>query len=79
MKKIILAIKLILRSKFIFRTPQKFDIIIFDEFSLNDLNICLSNFNFFVLQTRLENINKIYFSYKIIKKIFKRIGKFLFY
>ena len=75
MKKIILAIKLILRSKFIFRTPQKFDIIIFDEFSLNDLNICLSNFNFFVLQTRLENINKIYFSYKIIKKIFKNFFK----
>ena len=31
MKKIILAIKLILRSKFIFKTPQKFDLIIFSR------------------------------------------------
>ena len=75
MKKIILAIKLILRSKFIFKTPQKFDLIIFDEVSLNDLSICLSKFNFFVLQTRIQEINKIYFSYKILKKIFKNYFK----
>ena len=75
MKKIILSIKLILRSKFIFKTPSKCDLVVFDEVALNDLNICLSNFNFFVLQTRLQNINKIYFSYKILKKIFKNYFK----
>ena len=75
MKKIILAIKLILRSKFIFKTPSKCDLIVFDEVALSDLNICLSKFNFFVLQTRIQNINKIYFSYKILREIFKNYFK----
>ena len=75
MKKIILAIKLILRSKFIFKTPSKCDLIVFDEVALSDLNICLSKFSFFVLQTRIQNINKIYFSYKILREIFKNYFK----
>ena len=49
--------------------------IIFDKESVYDLNNCLSKFNFFVLQTRLENIDAIYFSYKILKKIFKNYFK----
>ena len=71
MRKIILFFKLILRAKFIFKTPEKHDLIIFDEMSVIDLNICLSKFNFFVLETRLEATSKIYFSYKILKKIFR--------
>ena len=38
MKKIILLLKLILRSKFIFKTPKKYDLIVFDKMSLEDLN-----------------------------------------
>ena len=75
MKKIILVLNLILRVKFIFRTPEKYDLVIFDKVSVKDLNNCLSNFNFFVLQARLENMDKIYFSYKIIKKIFNNYSK----
>ena len=75
MKKIILFLKLIFRSKFIFKTPEKHDLIIFDEVSVFDLSICLSKLNFFVLQTRLESMNKIYFSYEILKKIFKNYFK----
>ena len=75
MKKIILTLKLILRSKFIFKTPEKHDLIIFDETSVFDLSICLSKLNFFVLQTRPESMNKIYFSYEILKKIFKNYFK----
>ena len=75
MKKIILFLKLILRSKFIFKTPEKHDLIIFDEVSVFDLSICLSKLNFFVLQTRLESMNKIYFSYEILKKNFKNYFK----
>jgi surface carbohydrate biosynthesis protein len=86
MRKIIIFLKLILRSKFIFKTPKKCDLIVFDEVSIYDLNICLSKFNFFVLQTRLESsayilgskaapIYKIYFSYKIFKKFLKNYFK----
>ena len=38
---LILILKLILRSKFIFKTPEKHNLIVFDEESVNDLNICL--------------------------------------
>ena len=86
MKKIIIFFNLILKSKFIFKTPEKCDLIIFDDTSVRDLSICLAKFNFFVLQTRLENrekisgskttpVYKIYFSYKILKKILKNYFK----
>ena len=82
MKKVIVLLKLILRSKFIFKTPEECDLIIFDEMSVPDLTICLSSYNFFVLSTRLESteskvlgMKKIYFSYKILKKIIKNFFK----
>ena len=60
MKKIILLLKLILRSKFIFKTPKKYDLIVFDKTSLEDLNNLVSKYNFFVLQVRLEDMDEIY-------------------
>ncbi len=75
MKKIILFLKLISRSKFIFKTPKKYDLVIFDRVSLFDLNNCVSKFNFFVLQVRFEEMDEIYFSYKILKKILKNFFK----
>jgi surface carbohydrate biosynthesis protein len=75
MKKIILVFKLILRVKFIFKTPKKSNLIIFDDSSLLDLDTCLSNYNFFVMEVKLETINKIYFSFKIFKKIIKNYYK----
>ena len=82
MKKIILILKLVLRSKFIFKTPEKCDLILFDEMSIHDLSITLSKYKFFVLQTRLESaeskvplMREIYFSYKILKKIIKNFFK----
>ena len=71
MKKLTLVLKLFLRAKFIFKTPKENDLVIFDKESVRDLNNCLSKFNFFVLQTRFESIDEIYFSYKILKKINK--------
>ena len=75
MKKIILVLKLILRAKFIFKTPKESDLVIFDKESVIDLSNCLSKLNFFILQTRLESIDEIYFSYKILKKIFNNYFK----
>ena len=65
LKKIILLFKLILRSKFILKTPATYDLVVFDKESVRDLNICLKKYNFFVLQTRFEITDKIYFSLKI--------------
>ena len=85
MKKIIIFLKLILRSKFIFKTPEQHDLVIFDDESIRDLNTCLSKFDFFVLQCRIgkpptdtkyaEKKFKIYFSYKILKQILKNYFK----
>jgi surface carbohydrate biosynthesis protein len=75
MKKIILLLKLISRSKFIFQTPKEHDLIVFDEVSANDLNLCVSSFNFFILQTRFEITNKVFLSYKILKQILKNYSK----
>ena len=75
MKKIILILTLLLRSKFIFKTPKKHHLVLFDKMSAFDLNNCVSKFNFFVLQVRLEEMNEVYFSYKILKKILQNYFK----
>ena len=75
MKKSILFIKLILRTKFIFTTPKEYSVIIFDEVSSGDLKSCLSGANFFILQTRFATVNTIYFSYRIFKQILKNFLK----
>ena len=75
MGKIITLIKIILRAKFIFKTPERNDLILFDDASSFDLQACLSNFSFFVLQTRTYKLTKIYISYKILKNIFKNFFK----
>ena len=75
LKKIILLFKLILRSKFILKTPATYDLVVFDKESVRDLNICLKKYNFFVLQTRFEFTDKIYFSLWILKKIIKNYSK----
>ena len=56
MKKIIIFFNLILKSKFIFKTPEKCDLIIFDDTSVRDLSICLAKFNFTVLFLYLPTI-----------------------
>ena len=67
MKKIILVIKLILRSKFIFKTPKKHDLILFDDVSFNDMKNVISGFNYFILQARGELVTKVYISFKIFR------------
>jgi len=75
MGKIITLIKIILRVKFVFKTPERNDLILFDDTSSFDLQVCLSKFSFFVLQTRTDELTKIYVSYKILKNVFKNFFK----
>ena len=63
-------LKLLIRVKFIFNSPSKCSLIVFDE-SYEDLNNFLPRSNYFLLQNRLENIDKIYISFRILKLIFR--------
>ena len=71
MRRYLLILRLFLKAKFIFKNPQKYELVIFDDESISDLKNFTSHYNFFVLQSRIKNINKIYFSFKILKYFFK--------
>ena len=65
--KIKILLKLIIRVKIIISTPNKQQLVIFDDTSLSDLEILLKKYNYYVLKNRLENIDVIYLNIKIIK------------
>ena len=75
MQKIFTLIKIILRSKFIFKTPEKHDLILWDDVSFADLKNVISGFDFFILQTRPYKVTKVYISFKIFRNIFKNFSK----
>ena len=66
MKRYLLILKLFLKAKFIFKNPPKHKLVVFDDVSVNDFENFIYQYNFFILQNRIENINKIYFSFKIL-------------
>ena len=70
-RKLLLIFKLLLKAKFVFRNPQEHKLVIFDDESYMDMKNFIFNYNFFLLQTRAENINKVYLSFQIIKYFFK--------
>ena len=71
MKRNFLILKLFLKSKFIFKNPQKHELVIFDDESISEFKNITFHYNFFVLQSRIINIDKIYISLKILKYFFK--------
>ena len=71
LKNIKFFLKIIFNSKFIFDNPEKKDVVIFDDVSMQDFKNLIYNYNFFILQCRKERINKIYFSFKIFKLFIK--------
>jgi surface carbohydrate biosynthesis protein len=70
MNKILKILKLLIKVKFFFYNPPKSNLIVFDEHDDNFNNLLLK-FNYFFLRSRIENIDKIYISFKILKLIFK--------
>ena len=71
MKKILLFFKVFLKIKFVFSSPKNFDLVLFDDESSIDLPKVLEGYNYFTLPVRPLNINKIYFSPKVIINFFK--------
>ena len=75
---LLILIRLILKSKIQLKRLKKTDLIIFDEQSVFDLRNIIPNFNYFVLQTRSTNINKIYFNLEIFFKLIKNYNGNIF-
>ena len=71
MKRYLSILRLFLKAKLVFENPQEHELVIFDDESIKDFKNFLYHYNFFVLQSRIENINKIYFSFKILKYFFR--------
>ena len=64
-------IYLLVEGKIKFKTPKNFDLVIYDIKSINDINFFFKQYNYFVIETRLDIIKKLYISPKIIFYLFK--------
>jgi|688.fasta_scaffold300541_1 surface carbohydrate biosynthesis protein len=70
-KKNLLRIKKLLSLTFYFKNPNAHQLVVFDDESISDLNHIISDFNYFVLKTRAENVTDVYISPFIILRLIK--------
>jgi len=71
MKYLIFIIKVFFKIKIIFKDPENYDLVIFDDTSINELEAILKNRKYFILQNRVDRIDKIYISLNIIRNFIK--------
>ena len=76
-------LKLFLKAKFIFKNPTKHELVVFDDETFADLKNFIHNYNFFILQSRIENINKIFIlrkfhDFQFFKNNFEKIFRTFF-
>ena len=71
LRKIRSLFTLCLRCKFFFKDPKYSEFVIFDRVNTRSLEEILPNKNYIVISTRIEDINTIYISKKIIFYIIK--------
>ncbi len=65
--------KILFFAKFSFSIPKNREIIVFDDTSIEQLKPIIKNFNYFILETRFENLKNIYITKKIICSTLKNI------
>ena len=75
LRKIRVFFTLYLRCKFFFHDPKHIELVIFDRTNSKSLEKILSNKNYVIISTRIEQINKIFVSKKIIFYIIKNLFK----
>jgi len=75
MKYLIFIIKVFFKVKIIFKDPKNYDLVIFDDESIDELGAILKNRKYFILQSRINRIDKIYISLNIIRNIIKNYKK----
>lgn len=78
MKYLIFIVKVFFRIKIIFKDPKNYDLVIFDDKSIDELKAILKNRKYFILQSRVNRIDKIYISLNIIRNIIKNYKKKIF-
>ncbi len=71
LKRLNSALKTLINAKYIFQDPKKNKLLIFDDTSLDDLEHVLKGMSYFVLETRIERIRKIYLNFKVILLVIK--------
>ena len=65
--------KILFFAKFSFSIPKNREIIVFDDTSIEQLKPIIKNFNYFILETRFENLKNIYITKKIICSTFQNV------
>jgi len=75
LRKIEVFFTLCLRCKFFFQDPKHIELVIFDSVTTASVEKILPNKNYVIISTRIEHINKIYVSKKIIFYIIKNFFK----
>ena len=70
-KRFLFIIQAVCIKKIIFKNPNKYEIVIFDNISLGDLENLITKYNFFVLPNRITEIHKVYLTFEIIKYFIK--------
>ena len=70
-KRFLFIIQAVCIKKIIFKNPNKYEIVIFDNISLGDLENLITKYNFFVLPNRITEIHKIYLTFEIIRYFIK--------
>ena len=75
LRKVKIFFKLVFRCKFFFKEPEHNKIVIFDSHTTHNIEKILPNKNYKIISTRIEEINEIYFSKKIIFYIIRNFFK----
>jgi len=75
LRKIKVLFTLCLRCKFFFQDPKHSELVVFDSETTASVEKILPNKNYVIISTRIEQINKIYVSKKIIFYIIKNLFK----
>jgi len=70
-KKFFLIIKVLLRSKIVFKEPKKNKLVVFDKESSDQLKPIIKDKVYFLMRNRSHQINKIYLTFGLIKRFIK--------
>ena len=70
-KKFFLIIKVLLRSKIVFKEPKKNKLVVFDKESSDELKPIIKDKVYFLMRNRSHQINKIYLTFGLIKRFIK--------
>ncbi len=76
--RIVNFLKMLIRVKYVINKPKRFNLILFDDINELEVKKLLEKYSYFVLQTRIDRISKIYLTPKVLFFLIKNFrGNFL--